>query len=72
MSDAAARQQGAGVIDVSSVRPTPTDEELAAIVASAEVAWPRPVIVAVETEPSRWRFSGRWWAKPLPARRRRS
>ena len=74
MSAAAVDDQGAaaGGIDLASVRPTPTDEELAAIMASVEVAWPRPVLVEAVAEPSRWRFSGRWWAKPLPARRRRS
>ncbi len=61
------------VIDPSTVRPTPTDEELAAIVASVEVAWPRPVVLVDDrAEPNRWRFSGRWWSKPVPARRRRS
>ena len=49
---------------------TPTDEELAAILAAVEVAWPRPATAPVEEEPSRWRFSGRWWSRPVPARRR--
>ena len=50
-----------------------TDEEVAAIVAAVEALWPRPVLatgVAV-TDPERWRFSGRWWAKPVPMRRER-
>jgi hypothetical protein len=46
----------------------PTDEELAAIVAAIEVTWPRPVAVA-NAELPRWRFSGRWWTKPVPLRR---
>jgi hypothetical protein len=47
----------------------PTPEEVAAIVAAVEVAWPRAV-AAAEPEPSqRWRFSGRWWSKPIPLRR---
>jgi hypothetical protein len=46
----------------------PTHEEVAAIVAAIEVTWPRPV-AAPATEPPRWRFSGRWWAKPVPLRR---
>ena len=46
----------------------PTDEEVAAIVAAIEVTWPRPV-AAPAAEPPRWRFSGRWWAKPVPLRR---
>jgi hypothetical protein len=51
----------------------PAEEELAAIVAAIEVAWPKPVVIAPApaTEPSRWRFAGRWWSKPIPARRDR-
>jgi hypothetical protein len=49
-----------------------TDEEVAAIVAAIEVAWPRPAAVATSPEPAqRWRFSGRWWTKPVPLRRGR-
>jgi hypothetical protein len=48
-----------------------SDEEVAAIVAAVEVAWPRPA-AASHTEPAqRWRFSGRWWTKPVPLRRGR-
>jgi hypothetical protein len=46
----------------------PTDEELAAIVAAIEVTWPRPVAARPAGLP-RWRFSGRWWTKPVPLRR---
>ena len=50
----------------------PDEEELAAIVAAIEIAWPKPVAAApVNVEPSRWRFAGRWWSKPIPARRER-
>jgi hypothetical protein len=49
-----------------------TDEEVAAIVAAIEVAWPRPATGADRSEPAqRWRFSGRWWTKPVPLRRAR-
>ena len=48
----------------------PSDEEVAAIVAAIEVTWPRPA-AAVAEAPSRWRFSGRWWSKPVPLRRGR-
>jgi hypothetical protein len=59
-------------VHVHDVRPTPTDEELAAIMAAVEVAWPRPVVQTFDDEePSRWRFSGRWWSRPLPTRRDR-
>jgi hypothetical protein len=50
----------------------PSSEELAAIVAAIEVVWPRPqpVAAAAERTPS-WRFSGRWWTKPINSRRER-
>jgi len=55
--------------------PVPTEEELAAIVAAVEMAWPRPVIEtpAEEDKLPLWRFSGRWWLprKPVAASRRR-
>ena len=56
---------------------SPDEEELAAIVAAIEVAWPKPVMVSQtqsQTQtpaPSRWRFAGRWWSKPIPVRRDR-
>jgi hypothetical protein len=51
----------------------PSPEELAAIVAAVEVAWPRPVVVAAPPDAPAmpWRFSGRWWARPQTARRDR-
>jgi hypothetical protein len=50
----------------------PDQEELAAIVAAIEIAWPKPVAVPqLVAPPSRWRFAGRWWSKPIPARRDR-
>ena len=54
-------------------RRDPSPEELAAIVAAVELAWPRPVIVAPAAPPGPdpWRFSGRWWARPETARRQR-
>ena len=55
---------------MSGVDPSP--EELAAIVAAIEMSWPRPVAAATEPEaPPPWRFSGRWWARPIAARRDR-
>lgn len=50
---------------------SPTPDELAAIVAAIEVAWPRPVAQAAPPAPPRWRFAGRWWSKPVAARRDR-
>jgi hypothetical protein len=57
---------------IAHIAPDPSDDEVAAIVAAVELAWPRPVIAALAEEgPPRWRFSGRWWAKPVPASRQR-
>lgn len=53
------------------IRPTPTDEEAAAIAAALDTAWPRGVAAVVEPEPPRWRFAGRWWSKPVAVRRDR-
>jgi hypothetical protein len=51
---------------------TPTEEEMVAIVAAVEMAWPRPVVVTPPAEQQNpWRFSGRWWARPIPSRRDR-
>lgn len=50
----------------------PSPEEMAAIVAAVEMAWPRPVIVEDKADrPGPWRFSGRWWAKPHTVQRSR-
>jgi hypothetical protein len=59
---------------VTEIRPVPTDEEAAAIAAAVEALWPRPVVMRAAREQPResaWRFSGRWWAKPVAARRER-
>ncbi len=55
------------------VSPEPDDVEAAAIMAAYEALWPKPVLHATRaarTTPA-WRFSGRWWASPLPLRRAR-
>jgi hypothetical protein len=61
-------------LQIGDIHPTPTDEEMAAIVAAIEMTWPRPVAaspaVGEEHTPA-WRFSGRWWARPVAARRDR-
>ena len=56
----------------SNLQP-PDEKELAAIVAAIEATWPKPVVVAPlrGPAPSRWRFAGRWWSKPIPVRRDR-
>ena len=47
---------------------------ISAIVAAMEALWPKPVVMAADEGARRdttWRFSARWWAKPLPQRRDR-
>ena len=58
---------------IASISPAPTGHEVAAIVAAYEALWPKPVVaVADEVAASPvWRFSGRWWRKPVAARRDR-
>jgi hypothetical protein len=62
---------GAGV-SLSDVSPTPTDEEVVAIMAGVEALWPKPAVVdSAPVRSTAWRFSGRWWSRPVPARRDR-
>lgn len=56
---------------MSEITPAPTDEEAAAIVAAIEGAWPRAAAPPAAELTPRWRFSGRWWSKPVPSRRDR-
>jgi hypothetical protein len=59
-------------VTIGAITPEPTTDEVAAIVAAIEMAWPKPQPPTRLVTPSaRWRFSGRWWAKPVPARRDR-
>ncbi|MDP7067870.1 MAG: hypothetical protein QF637_09625 [Acidimicrobiales bacterium] len=46
---------------VGTIRPTPTDEEAAALAAALEVLWPQPMSLNDDPSRSNWRFSGRWW-----------
>lgn len=58
----------------TEISPAPTEAEAVAIVAAVEALWPRPVLAAELQNPLRsptWRFSGRWWAKPISVRRDR-
>jgi hypothetical protein len=50
-----------------------TADEVAAIVAALEELWPRRAPMSEEPAPtqSAWRFSGRWWSRPIPVRRDR-
>ncbi len=55
-------------------RPGPSPEILAILTAAVDAAWPRPIAApAPETRGvhQSWRFSGRWWAQPMPLRRNR-
>ena len=57
----------------SNIEPAPTEEEAVAIMAAVEVLWPRPMVVeeAADERDTSWRFSGRWWARPVPVVRQR-
>ncbi|SUZ59252.1 uncharacterized protein METZ01_LOCUS12106 [marine metagenome] len=48
---------------MGTIRPSPSDEEAAAIATAIELLWPRPAVMN-ETSNSNWRFSGRWWDEP--------
>jgi hypothetical protein len=56
-----------------NITPTPTDEEMAAIAAALQETVLRPIVVIAggddATRPPTWRFSGRWWSRPVPVRR---
>jgi hypothetical protein len=60
-------------VEIADIRPTASDEEIAAIVAALELTWPDADAGAAgaDDQPTRWRFSGRWWTKPAPLRRDR-
>ncbi|MBX3287117.1 MAG: hypothetical protein KF703_17345 [Actinobacteria bacterium] len=53
------------------ITPDPSDEEVAAILAAVELTRPRGAAPAPVDRPPRWRWSGRWWTKPIPQRRNR-
>jgi hypothetical protein len=55
---------------LGTIRPSPSDEEAAAIAAAIELLWPRPTSVNAEPPRSNWRFSGRWWDEPAKWPRR--
>ena len=53
-------------------RPEPDPAVLAAIASAVQLAWPRPE-PPDDRQPMHpaWRFSGRWWNKPVPVSRDR-
>ena len=64
----------AGSTELESIRPTPSAAEVAAIIAAAEALWPTAAVDGAAAEVAAspvWRFSGRWWRKPIAARRDR-
>ena len=63
----------AGASVLGFIDPPASPEEVVAIVAAMEAMWPRPVAAALDEQhrTSSWRFSGRWWARPVAARRDR-
>jgi hypothetical protein len=57
---------------VRTITPEPTEEEAVAIVAAFQLGLPGAGGGDVGRAPvSRWRFSGRWWSRPVPSRRAR-
>jgi hypothetical protein len=53
-------------------RPEPDPAVLAAISSAVQLAWPQPAPPAEQqTVHEAWRFSGRWWNKPVPVSRAR-
>jgi hypothetical protein len=56
---------------IGVVRPVPSEEELAAIMAAIQVTTPQVAVVASGPVERPWRFSGRWWRRPIAARRDR-
>ncbi len=59
-------------VEIAAITPEASEEEVAAIVSALDLSWPTPQPVVADSEPAaRWRFSGRWWTKPLPLRRGR-
>jgi hypothetical protein len=53
-------------------RPEPDPAVLAAIASAVQLAWPRPAAPDEQLSVHEaWRFSGRWWNKPVPVSRAR-
>ncbi len=57
-------------------RPVPDLAIVALVVSATDQVWPRPVVAhpgeGDDLAKRAWRFSGRWWSRPLPVRRVRS
>ena len=56
-------ESSVGAVEISG---SPTDDEVAAIIAAIEMVWPKPVAAARRARPAvstAWRYSGRWWSE---------
>ena len=76
MSDATPDPTDPGLPHSSVVRvhPAPSDEEAAAIAAALSLLVATAPGAEGDHEPEpdpRWRFSGRWWSRPVPHARQR-
>ena len=56
------------MIDPTTITPDPTEEEVVAILTALQTATPASGSPAAVESP-RWKWSGRWWSKPIPSRR---
>lgn len=59
---------------VGSLAAPPSAAVLAVIAAAVDQVWPRPVAEVVtgpDQDRASWRFSGRWWSRPMLLRRER-
>ena len=62
------------VVHTMAIEPVPSDEEAAAIAVAITTAWTSTPVASTwvgDDARDRWRFSGRWWSKPVPSRRSR-
>jgi hypothetical protein len=75
VSDTPGVRPAPGFVPHGALAPDP--EVVAAIAAAVELCWPRPAAVGVAGAGGRsapeyvWRFSGRWWNRPVVLRRDR-
>ncbi len=44
---------------------------VAMVAAAVDQVWPRPTADSADQSHLTWRFSGRWWHRPVPMRRER-
>ncbi|GIU84483.1 MAG: hypothetical protein KatS3mg008_1258 [Acidimicrobiales bacterium] len=61
----------AAAVELSPSSGEASDEEVAAVVAALSVLRAKRIEGRPTRSSTRWRFSGRWWSKPVPLRRDR-